>query len=167
MSIEANKALLRLFLDEVYNKGNVAVADQVIAPGYVSHNELNIEVLGPEGIKKAAIMQRTAFPDLVTTIDDLIAEGDRVVVRGHDQGTHLGEFMGFPPSGRRFTITWIDIFRVEHGQLVEAWLETNVESFKKLAAGRQLIPDHRGPRLTDSSCLTSQVVAAASRVRHE
>jgi len=131
MSAEENKALVRHFLDQVYNKGNLAVADEVVALHYVSHSELNIEVLGPEGIRKAAIVQRTAFPDLVTAIDDLVAEGNKVVVRGHDQGTHLGEFMGFPPTGRRFTITWIDIFRVQNGKLVEAWLETNVESFKK------------------------------------
>ena len=131
MSIEENKTLVRRFLDEVYNKGNLAVADELVALGYISHNELNVEVLGPEGIKKAANMQRSAFPDLVTTIDDLIAEDDKVVVRGHDQGTHQAEFMGFPPTGKQFTITWIDIFRVEQGKLVEAWLEINIESFKR------------------------------------
>ena len=131
MTIENNKNLIRRFFDEVYNKGNLAVADELVATGYTSHNELNIDVLGPEGIKKAAIMQRTAFPDLVTTIDDLIAEGNIVVVRGHDQGTHRAEFMGFPPTGKRFTITWIDIFRIENGKLVEAWLEINIESLKK------------------------------------
>ena len=136
MTREDHKALIRRFFEEVYNRGNLAVADELVAPGYISHNELNIEVSGPEGIKKAASMQRTAFPDLVTTLDDLIAEGDKVVVRGHDQGTHRAEFMGFAPTGKRFTVTWIDIFRIEQGKLVEAWLEMNVESFKK-----QLSPD--------------------------
>jgi steroid delta-isomerase-like uncharacterized protein len=131
MTIETNKSLIRRFLDEVYNKGNLALADELVAPNYTSHNELNIEVLGPDGIKKAAMMQRTAFPDLVTSVDDLIAEGDKVVVRGHDQGTHHAAFMGFPPTGKRFTITWIDIFRIEKGKIVEAWLEINVENFKK------------------------------------
>jgi steroid delta-isomerase-like uncharacterized protein len=129
--VAGNKTLVARFLDEVYNKGNYDFADVAVAADYVSHNELSIEVLGPEGIKKAAATQRTAFPDLVTSIDDLIAEGDRVVVRGHDTGTHQGLFMGIPPSGNRFTITWIDIFRIEDGKLAEAWLETNVESFKK------------------------------------
>jgi predicted ester cyclase len=136
MSSEANKSIVRRFLDEVYNKGNLSVADELVAPGYISHNELSIEVLGPEGIKKAALMQRAAFPDLVSTIDDLIAEEDKVVVRGHDEGTHAGTFMGFTPTGRRFTITWIDIFRIENGKLVEAWLEINVESFKKQLSER-------------------------------
>ena len=131
MSTMQNNALVRRSLDEVYNRGNLQIADELVAADYVSHNELNIEVLGPQGIQNAAVTQRSAFPDLVTTVDDLIAEDDKVVVRGHDQGTHMGEFMGLAPTGKRFTITWIDIFRIQDGRLVEAWLETNVESFKK------------------------------------
>ena len=131
MSVEENKALVRRFLDEVYNKGNYAVADELVAPEYASHNELSIEVLGPQGIKRAALLQRTAFPDIVTTIDDLVAEDDKVTVRGHDEGTHMGPFMGLPATGLRFSITWIDIFRIHNGKLVEAWLEMNVESFRK------------------------------------
>jgi predicted ester cyclase len=91
MSVEENKALLRRFFEEVYNKGNLAVADELVAEGYVSHNELDIQVLGPEGIKRAATMQRDAFPNLHTTIEDLIAEGNEVV-RGRDTGTHTGRF---------------------------------------------------------------------------
>jgi steroid delta-isomerase-like uncharacterized protein len=129
--VTANKSLVSRFLDEVYNKGNYDFADAAVATDYISHNELSIEVLGPDGIKRAALAQRTAFPDLVTSIDDLIAEGDKVVVRGHDTGTHQGPFMGIPPSGKRFTITWIDIFRIQDGKLAEAWLETNVASFRR------------------------------------
>jgi steroid delta-isomerase-like uncharacterized protein len=129
--VTANKSLVSRFLDEVYNKGNYDFADTAVAADYISHNELSIEVLGPDGIKRAALAQRTAFPDLVTSIDDLIAEGDKVVVRGHDTGTHQGPFMGIPPRGNRFTITWIDIFRIQDGKLAEAWLETNVASFRR------------------------------------
>jgi len=136
VSTEQNKSLVKRFLDEVYNKGNYDVAYELVAPDYVSHNELNVEVLGPEGIKRTAQLQRRAFPDLLTSIDDLIAEDDKVVVRGHDEGTHLGTFMGLSATGRRFAITWIDIFRIHNGRLVEAWLETNVESFRKQLGGR-------------------------------
>ncbi len=139
MSSEANKAIIRRFFEEVYNRGHYAVADELVAEGYVSHNELAVAVLGPEGIKRAAAAQREAFPDLVTTLVDVIAEGDKVVVRGRDDGTHVGEFLGFAPTGRRFTFTWIDIFRLENGKLAEAWLETNVESLK-----RQLSPEPIG-----------------------
>jgi predicted ester cyclase len=129
VSIEENKALVRRFFDEVWNKARVELADQFIAPGYISHNYLEVEVLGPEGIKRAVLAQRTAFPDQHTTIEDLIAEGDKVVVRGTDRFTHLGEFMGYPPTGRKIVVTWIDIFRVEHGKLVEAWLEVDSRRF--------------------------------------
>ncbi len=118
MSARQNKTIVCRFLDEVYNKGNLTVADELVAADYVSHNELSIEVLGPLGIRRAALMQRSAFPDLVTTVDDLIAEGDKVVVRGHDQGTHMGEFMGLAPTGNRFIITWIDI----HGGMPDYFL---------------------------------------------
>jgi predicted ester cyclase len=135
---EKNKALVRRFLDEVYNKGNLAVADEVIAEKYVSHNQLAIEVLGPEGIKNIAKMQRAAFPDQVSFIEDMIAEGDKVVVRGKDTGTHSGApFMGIPAKGNKFTITWIDVFRVENGKLVEAWLEIDVERFRKQLLGEE------------------------------
>jgi predicted ester cyclase len=132
MSVEENKVLLRRFFEEIYNKGNLAVADELVAEGYISHNELDIQVLGPQGIKRAATLQRDAFPKLHTTIEDLIAEWDKVVVRGKDTGTHTGtEFVGIPAKGRRFALTWIDIFGIEDGKLLEAWLETNVESFKR------------------------------------
>jgi len=135
MSIENNKAMIRRMFEEVYNQGNYDVADELFAENYVSHNGLGLTVLGPEGIKRVAAMQRTAFPDLHSTIEDLIAEGDKVVVRGIDHGTHLGEFLGYPPTGKPIAITWIDIFRVENGKLAEAWLEVDMENFRKRLSG--------------------------------
>jgi predicted ester cyclase len=139
---DANKALVVRFLDEVYNMSNLAVADELVAPDYTSHNQLAIEVLGPEGIKKAAREQRAAFPDQESLIDDVIAEGDKVVVRGRDRGTHSGApFVGVAASGRRFEITWIDIFRVEDGQLREAWLEIDTGRFRRQLLGEEPAPD--------------------------
>jgi predicted ester cyclase len=129
MWAEENKRLIRRFFDEVWNEGRVELAEEFVAEGYVSHNYLNISVLGPEGIRQAVLAQKAAFPDQHTTIEDLIAEGDKVVVRGRDDLTHAGEFMGYPPTGRRITVTWIDIFRIEDGKLVEAWLETDSRLF--------------------------------------
>lgn len=141
MGVEENKALVARFLDEVYNKGNLAVADELVAPDYTSHNQLAIEVLGPEGIKRTAREQRAAFPDLQSLIDDLIAEGDKVVVRGRDRGTHTGApFAGVEPRDSRFEITWIDIFRVEDGKLCEAWLEIDVARFRRQLQGEELPP---------------------------
>lgn len=107
-----------------------------MAPDYTSHNQLSIEVHGPEGIKATARAQRAAFPDQETIIDELIAEGDKVVVRGRDRGTHTGTaFAGIEARGRRFEITWINIFRVEGGKLREAWLEIDVEGFRRQLRG--------------------------------
>ncbi len=137
MTAKENKELIKRFFDEVYNKGNLSVADELVAKDYVSHNKLEMEVLGPDGIKKAASMQREAFPDQVTVLDDVIAEGDKVVVRGHDTGTHSGKrFMGIKASGRKFNVTWIDVFRVSNGKLQEAWLEVDVEDFRHQLSGR-------------------------------
>lgn len=135
MSIEANKALVRRTFEEIYNQGRYEVADEVFAENYVSHNGLGLTMLGSEGIKRVAAMQRVAFPDQQSIIEDLIAEGDKVVVRGVDRLTHMGEFLGYPPTGKTFSITWIDIFRIENGKLVEAWLEIDMENFRKLLSG--------------------------------
>lgn len=130
-TMEQKKELVLRFFDEVYNKGNYAFADSVIATDYKSHNRLGFEVLGPEGIKMAARTQRDAFPDQRSEILDLIAEGDKVVVRGRDTGTFTGPFMGIEPSGKRIDITWIDIFRIENGKLKEAWLEIDAGEFRR------------------------------------
>ena len=136
MSLEDNKRLVARFLDEVYNRGNLAVAEELVAEDYVSHNQMEIEVLGPEAIKEAARAQRAAFPDQETFVDAMIAEGDLVVVRGRDRGTHSGAaFGGIAASGRAFEITWIDVFRVQDGKLREAWLEINLASFRKQLTG--------------------------------
>ena len=136
MTAEENRRLVARFLDEVYNRGNLAVADELVADDYTSHNRLEIEVLGSEGIKAAARAQRAAFPDQETIIDELIAEGDLVVVRGHDRGTHSGApYGGIEPRGKPFEITWIDIFRVHDGKLCEAWLEINVANFRRQLTG--------------------------------
>ena len=127
---ENREQLIRYFFEEVYNKGNMKVADSLVAPGYKSHNKLEIQVLGPEGIKKAALAQRTAFSNWKTVLDEIVSSGDMVVVRGHDEGDFTGTFMGHEPTGNHFYITWIDIFRIENGQLVEAWLEIDTEDFK-------------------------------------
>jgi predicted ester cyclase len=136
MTIEENKRLVSRFLDEVYNRGNLIVADELVAPDYTSHNRLGIEVLGPEGIKAAARAQRAAFPDQRTYVDELIAEGDKVVVRGRDVGTHTGApFAGIQASGRPFEVSWIDVFRVEDGKLREAWLEIDTGHFRSQLLG--------------------------------
>jgi steroid delta-isomerase-like uncharacterized protein len=122
MSVEQNKAQFRRFVEEVFNKGNVSTIDELLAPNFVER-----EVLPPgtpggrEGVKQLTMMFRTAFPDFNVSIDDMIAEGDKIVARTTWNGTQKGEFMGIPPSGKRVSFDVIDIIRTSGGKFVEHW----------------------------------------------
>ena len=121
MSTEENKAVLRRN-EEVFNKGDLAVADETIAPNYVYHGSVGQEVKGLEGFKQYVTTLITAFPDLRLTIDDMVAEGDKVAMRLTARGTHKGDFMGIAPTGKHVTITGIVIQRIVGNKVVEGWL---------------------------------------------
>ena len=122
MSTEQNKALFRRLMEEVFDRGNISLIDELFAPDFVEHEELPPGIAaGSEGVKQMSTMFRSAFPDFKATIDDMIAEGDKVVVRGTWSGTHKGEFMGIPPTGKRVSIGVIDIIRMAGGKFVEHW----------------------------------------------
>ncbi len=125
MSDEELRAAVRRFFDEVWNKGNVGETEEFLAPEFVSHNTLDVQIVGPIEYGGAVTNYRAAFPDFHTTLEDVLVDGDRVVVRGTDRGTHRGAFMGVPASGRQVTTTWIEIFRVENGKATEGWLESD------------------------------------------
>jgi steroid delta-isomerase-like uncharacterized protein len=120
MSVEENKALMRRIF-EVFNTGNMAVADEVIAADVVDHQAPPGIAPGRAGFKQLITVFRNAFPDIQMTIVDLIADGDKVVARSTMRGTHRGEFMGIPPTGKQFTATSIDIVRFAGGKGVEHW----------------------------------------------
>jgi len=121
MSTEENKAIVRRFYEEVFNKKNLAYVDEFIAPGGIDHG-LPPGLSGIEGTRSFIGMYLAAFPDLHMTFDDLVAEGDRVVIRWTCRGTHLGELQGIPPTGRPIVVTGIEINRMEGGKSVEHWL---------------------------------------------
>jgi steroid delta-isomerase-like uncharacterized protein len=122
MSLEENKALIRRFYEEVWNKGNVAVIDDIFAPDYIRHDlRPGTPPSGPEGQKAIARLFRAAFPDVQMTLNLLIAEGDLVVGRWTTQGTHTGEWAGVPPTGQRATFAGVNIFRIANGKVVELW----------------------------------------------
>ena len=121
MSTEQNKDLVRRFYEEVWNKGNLTVADELMATDVVDHTAAPGLPPGLEGHKQLVIMFRTPFPDLDSTIEDQVAEGDTVVSRLIVRGTHKGEFFGVPPTGKQFTITSIDLDRIANGKIVEHW----------------------------------------------
>ncbi len=122
MSIEENKALVQRFVEEVWNKGNLAAADEFLAANSVGHDP-DAPGLAPgvEGFKQVFTMFRTAFPDLHVTVEDMIAEGDKVVSRTTARGTHKGELMGIAPTGKQVTVAEIRIHRIAGGKIVEHW----------------------------------------------
>ena len=123
MSVEENKAVLRREVEELYNHtGNLDVVEEIFSPDYVSHEPASGEVRGIEGARQFAATFRGAFPDLENTIEDMVAEDEKVVMRFRGSGTHLGETEAFgPPTGNRMEITGITIKRLTDGKIVEAW----------------------------------------------
>jgi steroid delta-isomerase-like uncharacterized protein len=122
MSTEQNKSIARRWIEEGWNRGNLAVVDQIYAPNYVQHEPAPVPVTSSEALKHYVAGYRSAFPDLSFTIDDLIAEEDKVVWRFTSTGTNSGSFMGMPPTGKPSTVTGIVVFRFENSRIVEAWV---------------------------------------------
>lgn len=121
MSPEDNKALVRRFVDEVQSKGNTDLIDEICSPEFVNHSAPQGLPADLEGIKILTTMFKGAFPDSYFTVEDMIAEGDKVVTRKTFHGTHEGEFMGIPPSGRPVNVSLIDVVRISDGRVVEHW----------------------------------------------
>ena len=117
-----NKTNERRFFEEVWNKGDFAVADDLVAPDYIDHDSSNSSA-GPEGVRQEVSLYRNAFPDLLFTIEDIIAEGDKVVTRLTASGTHKRDLPGIPATGRRVTMPGITITRYENGKAAEAWVK--------------------------------------------
>ena len=115
---EANKALVRHVIDEAFNKGNLDIIDEVYSPDYIALDS-DGGVRGPEGFKLVVSMTRDAFPDIQVTIDEQIAEKDKVVTRWTARGTHNGELWGLPPTGRRAVFTGISIILIVDGKYAE------------------------------------------------
>jgi steroid delta-isomerase-like uncharacterized protein len=118
VSVEENKAQFRRVLD-IINSGDLDKADEVIASNYVYRSPGSPEMRGPEGFKQLISMYRAAFPDMTMVIDDMVAEGDKVAVRWTATGTHRGELMGIPPTGKRVTGSGLIISRFAGGKVVE------------------------------------------------
>ena len=122
MSTEQNKAIVRQMVEEIFNRGNMSRADEFLAPDFVEREELPPGIpRDREGVKQLTIMLHSAFPDFKATVDDIVAEGDKVVIRQTWSGSHRGEFMGIPPTGRSVSFGVIDIIRIAEGRCVEHW----------------------------------------------
>jgi steroid delta-isomerase-like uncharacterized protein len=121
---EQNKALVRRYNDEFWGEGNEALASELFAENLVDHDPAGQGLApGREGMKQALRSFRSAFPDLETSFEHLIAEGDKVVLRWKARGTHEGELLGIPPTGKQVTLKGVDILRIEDGKIAERWAE--------------------------------------------
>jgi steroid delta-isomerase-like uncharacterized protein len=120
-----NKEIVRRFSDDLWGQGNLAAGDQLLAVDLIEHNPLPGQGAGREGHKQVVALFRSAFPDLHVVTEDLVEEGDRVALRWKAQGTHRGDLMGLAPTGKRVTLTGIEILRLNGGKIVERWAEDN------------------------------------------
>lgn len=118
--IEANKAIAKRYLEEVFGLGRLDVADEIIDANYVYHGR-GPTGKGPNVVKEFVGVYRTAFPDLHLTLEDMIAEGDRVAVRVTATGTNAGSLMLTPPTGETIKIMVLTILRIDDGKIVEEW----------------------------------------------
>jgi steroid delta-isomerase-like uncharacterized protein len=121
MALDANKALVRRFVDEAQSRGNLAAIDEYLAPGFVDHSALPGFPDTRDGVRALFGALRQAFPDLQAEIHEQIAQGDRVVTRKTLRGTHQGDLFGVPASGRRVAFDVIDILRVDGGRITDHW----------------------------------------------
>ena len=122
MSIEQNKVIARRWSEELWGRGNLAVADEIIAPDYVRHDAGDpFPARGPEDVKRIVAMLRAMLPDLTIEVEDMIADGDRVVSRYTGVATDTRGFMGRPPTGKVVRTPAIQIFRFAGGKIVESW----------------------------------------------
>lgn len=128
MTPEENKALVRRFVEETWNTGNLAIVDDVLPPEYLSHDPAapNGTLRTREDFKHFVQSWRTAFPDMQVTIEDLIAEGDTVVDRVRWRETDQGEILGIEPTSARVELTEIHVGRVVEGRIVERWVASDL-----------------------------------------
>ena len=126
MSTEQDKSIVRRWIEEGWNKGDLTVIDQVYAPDYVQHEPAPETVNSSAALKQYVGAFLTAFPDLNLSIEDLLADGDKVVWRFKSSGHQNGPFMGMPATGKTGNVTGIVIFRLENSRIVEGWVNIDV-----------------------------------------
>lgn len=117
MSTEENKAVVRRYFRDLADNTNPAAADEILAPDYAGHVSGNPGPLDRAGLAGFVGMFHAAFPGITHTVEELVAEGDQVAARITVRGTHRGEFMGLPPTGREVNIGAINVFTVRDGRV--------------------------------------------------
>jgi steroid delta-isomerase-like uncharacterized protein len=120
MSAEQHKMSIQRWVEGTWNKGNLALADEIYSADYIVHDPAG-PIQGLEALKQFVAMFRTGFPDIHVTIEEMIAEGDKLVWRYTVRGTHQGEFMGIAPAGKSLTLTGCLLSRFVGDKVVEDW----------------------------------------------
>ncbi|MGD9116697.1 MAG: ester cyclase [Dehalococcoidia bacterium] len=128
MGIEENKRLIRRYFEEAFNTGEDVRFDEFFSADFIDHDSFPGQVAGPDGVREAYRSWRQSFPDTRGTINDIIAEKDRVAVRTTLEATHLGAFSGIAPTHKQIKLGAVSIFRIVGGKIVERWGLT--EGFK-------------------------------------
>lgn len=124
MSIDENKALVRRFIDEVFVKGHGESVDELVSPDFTPHSWPGVKP-GIDNLKQGQQRVSAGLADVSMTIEDMIAEGDKVAVRLTAHARQDGKFMGLPPSGRDYTISETHVFRVTDGKVAEHWVNAD------------------------------------------
>lgn len=126
---EENKALVRRYFEEVWSNGDFSHLDELVAPDFVDHSPILGTTPDRNGQRQAVAMIQKGMPDHRVTVELLLAEGDMVADRWVSTGTHTGDLVGFPPSGKTLKMSGMDIFRVENGKIKEVWHEEDNMGF--------------------------------------
>jgi len=111
------------FTEEIWDKGNLKIADEILSKDFIDHDPVTGQLPGIEGYKQMVTGFRNAFPDLRVKNEDVIVEGDKVVVRWTAQGKHSGQLMNIPPTNKQVTLKGVDILLVENNKITERWGE--------------------------------------------
>lgn len=148
MSADENTALIRRFLDRVRDKGtwDQAIMDEFFAPNYRRYLTPSTQPLTAGGQQERAARLREAFPDAQATLEDIVAEGDRVAYRLTLRGTHRGAFLGVPATEKRVTVSFTAIVRIEDGKIAEEWGGLDqIDLLQQLGAVMSVAPQKRSP----------------------
>jgi steroid delta-isomerase-like uncharacterized protein len=133
MSLDENKARARHILEEAFNQGNLDAVDAGFTPDAQIHDP-GLEMRGPAELKRGLQSLLRAFPDFHFTVEDQLAEGDKVSIRYRGRGTHRGEFLGVPATGKPFSYTGIFIVQMQAGKIAELWASPDLGLLKQLGA---------------------------------
>jgi steroid delta-isomerase-like uncharacterized protein len=128
---EKNESLAVRYHIDIFQKGKLEVADEILSPDFVLHNPILPEDLrnGPEGTKRYASALIAAVPDRKLIQDDILAKGDKVLIRWTNSGTNTGPLFGNPPTGQEYIATGMDLFRISNGKIKKLWQQYNFASW--------------------------------------